>query len=99
MSTISNKTHIINAFKKVQKHFGKRIPPLCNLSYSERIAVLDLELLELRILNCDLIKYHKSFHDPVVLHTTITLQRQTTLVKLEQAVPDNIVLCAQLIFI
>jgi hypothetical protein len=44
---------------QVQLHFSKRIPQLCHLPYSERLAMLDLEPLELRRLHQDLTQYFK----------------------------------------
>ena len=41
----------------------KRIPRLSHLSYYERLAVIDLEPLELRRLRCDLIEYYKILHN------------------------------------
>lgn len=57
----------INALKRVQKHFTKRIPCLANLSYPERLVALDLEPLELRRLKSDLVLYYKCLHDLVAL--------------------------------
>jgi len=57
----------INAIERVQRRFSKRIPSLKDLSYSERLAVLDLEPLELRRLKADLVLYFKIFHNLVHL--------------------------------
>ena len=57
----------INALERVQKHFTKRIHSLSNLSYSERLAALDLEPLELRRLKSDLVLYFICLHDLVAL--------------------------------
>ena len=60
----------INALERVQKHFTKRIHSLSNLSYSERLAALDLEPLELRRLKSDLVLYYMCMmclHDLVAL--------------------------------
>ena len=57
----------IDAIERVQKHFTKRIPSLAHLSYSERLAIIDLEPLELRRLKADLILYFKCFHNLVAL--------------------------------
>ena len=56
----------INALEKVQKHFTKRIASLSNLSYHERLAALDLELLELRRLESDFVLYCNCLPDLVV---------------------------------
>jgi hypothetical protein len=48
-----------NLIKAVQRRFTKRVPCLSSLSYSERIALIDLDSLELRRLRIDLIVYYK----------------------------------------
>ena len=50
--------HIV-AIEKVQRHFTRRIPALRDLSYGERLGLIELETLELRRLKCDLILYYK----------------------------------------
>jgi hypothetical protein len=57
----------INGIERVQRQFTKRIPSLRNLAYSERLAMLDLEPLELRRLKADLVLYYKIFHELVHL--------------------------------
>jgi len=47
----------INAIEKVQKRFTKRIYSLSHLSYPERLAVINLEHLELRRLKNYLVLY------------------------------------------
>ena len=49
----------INAIERVQRNFTKRISSLSNLSYSERLVMLNLETLECRRLKSDLILYYK----------------------------------------
>ena len=49
--------------ENVQRHFTKRIHQLSHLSYYERLAVIDLEPLELRRLRCDLNEYFKILHN------------------------------------
>jgi len=51
---------LINAIEKVQKRFAKRIYSLSHLSYPERLAVINLEPLELRRLKKDLFMYFNS---------------------------------------
>lgn len=53
----------ITLIEKVQRRFTKRIPRLHDLSYSERLAVINLEPLELRRLRFDLINYYKILHN------------------------------------
>ena len=53
----------INAIELVQKHFTKRIPLLSRLSYPERLALINLEPLELRRLKSDLVLYYKCLHN------------------------------------
>jgi hypothetical protein len=48
----------IDAIKNVQRHFTKRIAARSELTYPERLALLDLEPLELRRLKFDLIQYY-----------------------------------------
>ena len=55
--------HHINLIENVQRNFSKRIPSLSSLPYQERLALLDLELLELRRLRFDLIYYFKVFNN------------------------------------
>jgi hypothetical protein len=45
--------------EKVQRRFTKRIPSLRDFSYSERLAMINLEPLEVRRLRFDLINYYK----------------------------------------
>ena len=58
---IWNPCHIyhIDLIENVQRNFTKRIPSISSLPYSERLALLDLDLLELRRLRFDLIYYYK----------------------------------------
>lgn len=51
----------------VQKHFTKRIPLLSRLSYPERLALINLEPLELRRLKSDLVLYYKCLHNSSAL--------------------------------
>jgi ribonuclease P/MRP protein subunit RPP40 len=43
-----NFIHLIDLIENVQRNFSKRIPSLSSLPYAERLALLDLKLLELR---------------------------------------------------
>jgi hypothetical protein len=51
---------LIDLIENVQRNFSKRIPSLSSLPYSERLALLDLESLELRRLRFDLIYFFES---------------------------------------
>jgi hypothetical protein len=51
--------HQIEILENVQRQFSKRIPQLSALTYLERLALLDLEPLEMRRLKLDLIYYFK----------------------------------------
>jgi hypothetical protein len=64
-SIIWNPTHkyLIDAIEQVQHNFTKRIPAIMSLPYPERLAILNLELLELRRLRFDLIYYYKVLHN------------------------------------
>jgi hypothetical protein len=50
---------LIDVIENVQRNFSKRIQSTLSLSYLKRLAVLDLEPLELRSLRFDLIYYFK----------------------------------------
>jgi hypothetical protein len=52
----------IDVLENVQLNFSKRIPSLSSLIYLETLALLNLELLELRRLRFDLIYYYKILH-------------------------------------
>ncbi len=52
----------IRGIENVQRRFTKRIFSISHLSYSERLAVLGLDTLELRRLRSDLTLYYKIFH-------------------------------------
>jgi hypothetical protein len=54
-----NLIHLIDLTENVQRNFTKRIPSLSSLPCAERLALLDLDLLELRRLRFDLICYYK----------------------------------------
>jgi hypothetical protein len=64
-SIIWNPTYkyLIDAIEQVQHNFTKRIPAIMSLPYPERLAILNLELLELRRLRFDLIYYYKVLHN------------------------------------
>ena len=53
----------ITLLENVQRRFTKRIPSLRLMSYPERLAMIDLEPLELRRLRTDLNEYYKCFHN------------------------------------
>jgi len=53
---------LISCIEKVQRRFTKWIPSLHRLSYSERLATINLEPLELRRLRSDLVMYYKILH-------------------------------------
>jgi hypothetical protein len=55
--------HLIDLVENVQRNFSKRIPSLSCLPYTERLALLDLDLLELHRLRFDLIYYFKVLHN------------------------------------
>ena len=51
----------INCIENVQRHFTKTIESISDLSYLERLAVLDLEPIELRRIKSDLTMYYKVY--------------------------------------
>ena len=54
--------YLIDLIESVQRNFSRRISSLSSLPYLERLALLDLEPLELRRLRFDLIYYFKVFN-------------------------------------
>jgi len=72
----------INALEKVQRKFTKHIPALHDLTYSERLAMLNLETLESRRLKADLALYFKVTHNltpwPSDLYFNITHHTRVT---------------------
>jgi hypothetical protein len=58
-SVVWNSTdiYLVNLVGRIQHKFSKRILLLSNLYYTERLAVLGLESLELRHLPFDLMSY------------------------------------------
>jgi ribonuclease P/MRP protein subunit RPP40 len=54
--------NLIDLIENVQRQFTKGVSSISSLSYSERLALLDLDLLELRGLRFDLIYYYKVFN-------------------------------------
>ena len=53
------KKYLIDKLENIQRRFTKKVPSLSQLSYLDRLRVLDLEPLELRRLKFDLIQYFK----------------------------------------
>ena len=51
--------YLIDLLENVQRKFSKRIACLSSLSYSDRLAILGLDSLELRRFRFDLINYYK----------------------------------------
>lgn len=78
--------HLIDLLENVQRHFSKRIPQLSSLSYPERLALLDLEPLELRRLRSDLTYYFKILNyqtpfdpnDVFIIYTPVASSRLNT---------------------
>ena len=77
--------YLIDLVESVQRRFTKRILCLSNLTYTDRLARLGLESLELRRLRFDLINYFKVLNDmsPIVstdhflIHRPITSSRSS----------------------
>ena len=55
----------VTGIERVQRRFTKRIPALRDMTYSERLAALDLESLEIRRLRADLVLYYKIINNLV----------------------------------
>ena len=54
---------MIDLLESVQRKFCKRIPSISKLDYTDRIAILNFETLELRRLRFDLVFYYKVFNN------------------------------------
>jgi hypothetical protein len=54
---------LTDLIENVQRSFSKRLPSLSSRSYFERLALLNLEPLELRRLRFDLLYYYKVLHN------------------------------------
>jgi hypothetical protein len=48
--------HLIDTIKNIQRRYSKRIPNLSSLSFTEHLAALNFDPLELRRLRIDLIR-------------------------------------------
>jgi ribonuclease P/MRP protein subunit RPP40 len=59
-------THV-NAIERVQKYFTRRLHGMEFVPYNERLALLNLETLEVRRLHSDIIMYYKVIHNMVAL--------------------------------
>jgi hypothetical protein len=55
--------YLIELLEGVQRNFTKRIPSISSRTYPERLAIMDLELLELRRLQFDLVYCYKIFNN------------------------------------
>jgi hypothetical protein len=76
--------HLINLIENVQRHFSQRIPELSPLSYPDRLALLNLEPVELIRLRFDLIYYLKILNhqtpfgpsDAFIIYTPVASSRR-----------------------
>jgi hypothetical protein len=57
-----NYIYLIDLIENVQRKFTKALPSISSLPYSERLASLNLDLLELRRVRFDLVYYYKVFN-------------------------------------
>ena len=57
--------HDVNKIKRVQKRFTKFLPGLYNVSYIDRLKILNLESLEVRRIKCDIVNVFKSHRELV----------------------------------
>jgi hypothetical protein len=77
---------LIDLIENVQCNYTKCIPSLSSLPYIERLALLDLESLELRRLRFDLIYFFKVFNhltpfnpsDAFLIYTPIASSRSNS---------------------
>jgi ribonucleases P/MRP protein subunit RPP40 len=64
----------INLIEKVQRRFTKRLRGLFNLSYDERLSVLNLERLEARRIRADLITAYKIIFGLTVINISAVFE-------------------------
>jgi hypothetical protein len=66
---------LIDLLESVQRNFSKRIPSLSTCPYAERLAILNLDTLELRRLRFDIIFYYKVLNHltPFNPHSVFTI--------------------------
>jgi len=57
----------INAIERVQKYFTRKLYCMQEMAYLDRLAVLNLESLEMRRLKLDLRMYYKIIHNAIAL--------------------------------
>jgi hypothetical protein len=67
-----SRKHLIDSIEAVQRRFTKHIPSLSSLSYSKRLAIINLDLLELRRQSFDLIMYYKVINNITPYHACNT---------------------------
>ena len=66
----------IEALERVQRHYTKRLVGMKDLSYSQRLAILNLPSLEFRRMRGDLIETYKiltNIYDPLTTHSLLTM--------------------------
>ena len=57
----------IDRVEDVQRRFSKFLPGLYNVSYQDRLSILNIDSLEVRRLNADLVFLYKMIHNLVDL--------------------------------
>jgi hypothetical protein len=77
--------YLIDLIENVQRNFTKRISSIASLSYPERLAILDLDLLELRRLRFYLISYTSKYSTISHLLTPLKFSPSTH----QQRAPDQ----------
>jgi hypothetical protein len=92
--------YLIDLLRSVQRGFTKRLPSLSSRTYPERLALLDLEPLELRRLRADLVFYFEIFnnltpfnqHEIFLIYTPIASSRSNSPYLLKPICASNKVL-------
>ena len=70
----------VDDLEHVQRYFTSRIPALKNLSYSDRLALLNVDSLEIRRLRSDLNLYHNIFNNLVCINSSVVTSQHSHLI-------------------
>jgi hypothetical protein len=69
--------HVDDLLKNVQRNFSKRIPSLSLYPYGERLAILNLDILELGRLRFDLMFYYKVLNHLTLINSNSVFTMNT----------------------
>lgn len=81
--------NLINMIENVQRRASKRLPGMANLSYTERLKLLDLPTLEYRRYRGDMIELYKLFNNHYDDSTSESLRRSLKNEPLRQSVRNH----------